>query len=131
MTPARSPFRPASPAAGPAAPVLPRWRPGLGGAALHGEVFAPGGEASGAAFALALALDAAGPVERPWLWVQDRAALRRGGRPYQPGLPPALRHRLASRATRYEAAPISPSMPKRSWFIAPVVLSWYRHVGQI
>ena len=78
------------------APIsLPHWRPGLGGAALHGEVFAPAGEASGAALALALALDATMPgEERCWLWVQDKMALRRGGRPYQPGLPPALRHRL-------------------------------------
>ncbi|MCB2048664.1 MAG: hypothetical protein KDE32_10605 [Novosphingobium sp.] len=29
-----------------------------------------------------------------WLWVQDRDALRRTGRPYRPGLPRALRHRL-------------------------------------
>jgi len=72
-----------------------RWRPGLGGSALHGEVFAPAGEGSGAALALALALDAALPgEERTWLWVQDAAALRQGGRPYRPGLPPALRHRL-------------------------------------
>lgn len=74
---------------------LPHWRPGLGGAALHGEVFAPASEGSGAGLALALALDAAMPgEERPWLWVQDAKALRRGGRPYQPGLPSALRHRL-------------------------------------
>ena len=74
---------------------LPHWRPGLGWAALHGEIFAPVHEASGAALALALALDAAMPgEERCWLWVQDKAALRRGGRPYQPGLPHSLRHRL-------------------------------------
>lgn len=74
---------------------LPHWRPGLGGAALHGEIFAPADEASGAALAMALALDAAMPGEgRCWLWVQDKVALRRGGRPYQLGLPPALRHRL-------------------------------------
>lgn len=74
---------------------LPHWRPGLDGGALHGEIFAPAHEASGAALALALALDAAMPgEERCWLWVQDKAALRRGGRPYQPGLPPTLRHRL-------------------------------------
>ena len=75
--------------------TLPHWRPGLGGAALHGEIFAPVHEASGAALAMALALDAALPgEERCWLWVQDKAALRRGGRPYQPGLPRELRHRL-------------------------------------
>ena len=61
----------------------------------HGEVFAPSGEAGGAALALAFSLDLAGAGDvRPWLWVQDAAALRRGGRPYGPGLPEALRHRL-------------------------------------
>jgi protein ImuA len=73
-----------------------QWRPGLGGACRHGEVFAPAAEASGAGAALALALDRADPehAERPWLWVQDKAARRLGGRPYRPGLPAALRHRL-------------------------------------
>lgn len=61
---------------------------------LHIELSAPGDEASGAGLALALALDRAGDDRRPFLWVQDRAALRLGGRPYHPGLPPALRHRL-------------------------------------
>jgi len=81
------------------------WRPGLAGAdAPHGEVFAPGREATGAALAIALALDrvaaqvadplADTPDERAWLWVQDKAALRLTGRPYRPGLPRALRHRL-------------------------------------
>jgi protein ImuA len=37
-------------------------------------------------------LDALG--ERSILWVQDAAALRLGGRPYRPGLPELLRHRL-------------------------------------
>lgn len=61
----------------------------------HSEVFASTHEASGAGLALALALDGAqAGEERPWLWVQDAAALRRTGRPYRPGLPPALRHRL-------------------------------------
>ena len=32
--------------------------------------------------------------QRPWLWVQDKAALRLSGRPYRPGLPRELRHRL-------------------------------------
>ncbi len=81
-----------------------RWRPGLADTALHSEVFALSGEASGAALALALALDrlrcaapdpaADVPDERPWLWVQDAQALRLGGRPYRPGLPRMLRHRL-------------------------------------
>lgn len=74
---------------------LPHWRPGLGTAALHGEIFAPAAEASGTALALAFALDAALPgEEQAWLWVQDRTALHLGGRPYQPGLPPGLRRRL-------------------------------------
>jgi protein ImuA len=34
------------------------------------------------------------PDQRAWLWVQDRQALRHSGRPYRPGLPHALRHRL-------------------------------------
>jgi len=82
-----------------------RWRPGLADADIpHGEVFAPGREGAGAALAIALALDrmaaqtanplADVPDERPWLWVQDKAALRLGGRPYRPGLPRSLRHRL-------------------------------------
>jgi len=86
----------------------PRWRPGLGGVRhgpmLHGEVFAHGNEGSGAAAALALALDglrASGgeraPMEddqRAVLWVQDAAAMRLGGRPYRHGLPETLRRRL-------------------------------------
>lgn len=90
-------------------PILPaaaaaRWQPGLETGALHGEVLASGREGSGAALALALALDrlrsvpldaaADTPDERPWLWVQDAGAVRLTGRPYRPGLPPGLRHRL-------------------------------------
>ncbi|MBX9665008.1 MAG: hypothetical protein K5Q19_16910 [Novosphingobium sp.] len=74
-----------------------RWRPGIATGCRHAEVFAPAGEASGAALALALARDALGidaQDQRPWLWVQDKAALRLSGRPYRPGLPPHLRHRL-------------------------------------
>lgn len=81
----------------------PAWRPGLA-APRHAEVFASGTEASGAAAALAFAADAlvaAPPVpgaeaddRRALLWVQDRAAIRLGGRPYRPGLPPAFRDRL-------------------------------------
>lgn len=77
----------------------PRWRPGLADAR-HSEVFAAGDEAGGAAAALALALDGLRPAEgkqredRPFLWVQDAAALRLGGRPYRHGLPEALRGRL-------------------------------------
>ena len=73
---------------------MPHWRPGLGGAALHSELFASAGEGSGAGLALAMALDQAAGDERPFLWVQDKAALRKSGRPYRPGLPPALRSRL-------------------------------------
>ena len=75
---------------------VPRWRPGLACAA-HSEVFACANEASGAALALALALDGLGQEkigQRSLLWVQDAAALRLNGRPYRPGLPPALRRRM-------------------------------------
>ena len=72
------------------------WRPGLSAAVRHSDIFASAGEAGGAGLALALALDQADRehTERPWLWVQDKAARRLGGRPYRPGLPAALRHRL-------------------------------------
>lgn len=70
----------------------------------HVEIFASGDDTSGAALGLAFARDhlqatapdplADAPDERPWLWVQDREALRRTGRPYRPGLPRSLRHRL-------------------------------------
>jgi protein ImuA len=82
-----------------------RWRPGLATGCRHAEVFAAAGEASGAGLALALARDAMRENiredtpeqredQRPWLWVQDKAALRLSGRPYRPGLPADLRHRL-------------------------------------
>lgn len=81
------------------------WSPGLEPAgAVHAEVFASSADASGAAASLAFASDhlraatpdplADTPDERLWLWVQDREALRRTGRPYRPGLPRRLRHRL-------------------------------------
>ena len=73
------------------------WKPGRATGCRHAEVFAPAGEASGAGLALALARDALfddAEDQRPWLWVQDKAALRLTGRPYRPGLPPHLRHRL-------------------------------------
>jgi protein ImuA len=35
----------------------------------------------------------------PWLWVQDKAAVRLSGRPYLPGLPLSLRHRMIHVAT--------------------------------
>ncbi|MXP32224.1 hypothetical protein GRI94_10385 [Erythrobacter jejuensis] len=84
-----------------------RWRPGLaqqGHFARHSEVFANGREASGAGLALALALDelrsrragasAEAEDRRAILWVQDRAAVRLNGRPYRPGLPEEIRHRV-------------------------------------
>jgi protein ImuA len=84
----------------PHGPNVPRWRPGLGGAR-HSEVFASGREASGAAVALALALDGLRADEdRAVLWVQDAASLRLTGRPYRPGLPPALRPRVIHVAAR-------------------------------
>ena len=92
------PSRPLSPVS---AAHAAAWRPRLGERARHSEVFAAGREAAGAALALALALDGAGKhEERPWLWVQDAAALRLSGRPYRPGLPRALRHRLIHVAAR-------------------------------
>jgi len=79
----------------------PRWRPGLAGAR-HSEVFASGREGGGTAAALALVLDeAAGQLEqRSVLWVQDATAIRLGGRPYRPGLPEPLRHRLVHVAAK-------------------------------
>lgn len=81
------------------------WHPGMAtDGSLHGEIFASAHDGAGAALALALALDrmrsnAADPLadtpdERAWLWVQDREALKHTGRPYRPGLPRVLRHRL-------------------------------------
>jgi len=79
-----------------------RWRPGLADHPFHSEIFAPATEASGAGLALALARDALTSVgegeaaedTRHVLWVQDRKAMRIGGRPCLAGLPPMLRHRL-------------------------------------
>ncbi len=87
--------------------VAPRpsagWKPGLD-APCHNEIFASGRDGGGSGLALALALDAirsadCGPLaevadQRAVLWVQDRAAIRLAGRPYRPGLPVELRHRL-------------------------------------
>lgn len=76
-----------------------RWRPGLTTQPLHAEIFACGREASGAGLALALARDglrAAGTPDerRQVLWVQERSAIRLGGRPYLHGLPDDVRHRV-------------------------------------
>lgn len=90
----------------PAHARVSRWRPGLTrepSGAQHSEVFAAGGEASGAALALALARDGlcgSGHEERPLLWVQDDASLQLNGRPYRPGLPVALRRRVIHVAAR-------------------------------
>ncbi len=70
------------------------WRPGSPTPVRHEEIFAASGDAGGAALALALACDRMKEDERPFLWVQDKAALRLSGRPYRPGMPPGLRHRL-------------------------------------
>lgn len=80
-----------------------RWRPGLGAVA-QTEIFASSREGSGVGAALALALDAwrnrphkegeEAEDRRAVVWVQTRAALRSGGRPFSPGLPYEIRHRL-------------------------------------
>ena len=81
-----------------------RWRPGVTKQPFHSEIFASTTEAGGAGLALALARDALrsadpscageGKDTRQVLWVQDRAAIRLGGRPCLAGLPPDWRHRL-------------------------------------
>jgi protein ImuA len=87
------------------------WIPGLADAGpCHAEVFSSAAEASGAALALAFAQDRLRtaatdpardtPDERAWLWVQDARAIRLGGRPYRPGLPRSLRHRLVHVAAK-------------------------------
>ena len=83
-----------SPPAGLLARRSGRWHPGIAPVP-HSEVFASPDDAAGAAFALALAVDGAEAEDhRPWLWVQDKAAIRRSGRPCRAGLPQGLRHRL-------------------------------------
>ncbi|MBB4856828.1 protein ImuA [Novosphingobium chloroacetimidivorans] len=87
------------------------WQPGVSAIGpIHTEIFARADDAAGAAVSLAFAMDhlqaatpdplADTPDERPWLWVQDREALRRTGRPYRAGLPRRLRHRLVHVAAR-------------------------------
>ena len=73
---------------------------------MHSEIFASVSDASGAGLALALAHDAlsvAAKVDDPLaeaedrrqvLWVQDKRAVQRSGRPYVHGLPQAFRERL-------------------------------------
>ncbi len=87
----------------------PRWHPGIATGCRHAEMFASGRDAAGAGLALALARDALRmatpdpvadtPDQRPFLWVQDKVALRLSGRPYLPGLPAQVRHRLIHVAT--------------------------------
>ncbi len=79
------------------------WQPAQGGVC-HSELFASTRDASGAGAALALALDAGRMAardarseaddRRAVLWVQTREAARLTGRPYRPGLPLELRHRM-------------------------------------
>ena len=100
------PFAPSKPSPArllPAHLAESRWRPGLSAQPFHSEIFAPATEASGAGLALALARDALtstdpssgqGEDTRQVLWVQDRAAIRLGGRPCLAGLPADLRHRV-------------------------------------
>ena len=85
-----------------------RWRPGLAQQPLHSEIFADSSDASGAGMALALARDALEQVgksnhddplaeaedRRQVLWVQNRRAAQRSGRPYIHGLPSELQDRL-------------------------------------
>jgi protein ImuA len=82
----------------PAAPSETRWRPGLDAQPFHSELLAPGDEASGVGLALALARDALAQMDeadtRHVLWVQDRAAIRLGGRPCLAGLPRDWHRRL-------------------------------------
>jgi len=95
-----------------------RWHPGLP-LPCHGEIFASSCEGTGAALALALLGNGLGdgpgtgaqvegrPIsgqisgqEGTLLWVQDREAQRRTGRPYRPGLPPAFRRRIVHVAAK-------------------------------
>jgi protein ImuA len=64
------------------------------------EIFAEGDDPGGIGACLALVAEAlrqtdAGEVERrPLLWVQEERAIKLAGRPFAPGLPPGLRHRV-------------------------------------
>ncbi|WP_324827591.1 hypothetical protein [Qipengyuania zhejiangensis] len=84
-----------------------RWHPGLAaqaGPALHSEIFASSREGSGAAVALALALDdwrntprgdgQDAEDRRAVLWVQTRDAVRLCGRPCRAGLPEDMQARV-------------------------------------
>ncbi|GMN01617.1 ImuA family protein [Erythrobacter sp. MTPC3] len=84
-----------------------RWQPGLADQASHSEIFASSSDASGAGLAFALARDALQVAKRDEpdplaevqdrrqvLWVQDKRAAQRSGRPYIHGLPSDLRGRI-------------------------------------
>lgn len=77
----------------------PRWHP-RAEPVLHSEIFAASGDGGGAGALLGFARHALRSrqgealEERAVLWVQDRRAIKLGGRPYRPGLPAELRHRL-------------------------------------
>ena len=77
------------------------WKSNIKNKPLHGEIFAPAGEGVGAALALAFAVNSIREGQTGnWLWVQDTRAMRLGGRPYQPGLPAALRQGLVHVAVK-------------------------------
>ena len=72
------------------------WSPDLALPASLWEIFGSGDDVSAEAFALACARTLSGDSApgKPWLWVQDRASIRRSGRPYLHGLSPRLRSQL-------------------------------------
>lgn len=72
------------------------WSPDLALPPSLWEVFGSGDDAAAEALALAFSRNLIGgdAPARPWLWVQDRASIRRSGRPYLHGLPSRLRGTL-------------------------------------
>lgn len=80
-----------------------RWHP-QAAATHYSEIFAAAGDPGGVGACLALAGEAlrqdenraegAVAEQRPLLWVQEERAIKLAGRPYRPGLPAALRHRV-------------------------------------
>jgi len=81
----------------------PRWHP-QAMPARYTEIFADAADPGGTGACLALvtealrqaevAAGAGGLEQRPLLWVQDERAIKLTGRPFRPGLPAALRHRV-------------------------------------
>jgi len=80
----------------------PRWHP-QAAHACYAEIFAAPGDGGGAGACLALAGEALRQRqdegegvadERAVLWVQELRAIKLSGRPFRPGLPAHLRHRL-------------------------------------